>query len=99
MNSVIPLFAPRSVGINDQSDKRCLVYRTEMWGSRQKKYDRLVGATLKNGQFAEINPQEPRFEFFQNDADLQAVYFSHPLLKVLFLVDVLGFRPIVMTMQ
>jgi hypothetical protein len=72
--------------------KSCTVFRADMWGSRQKKYDLLAEGKLNSGQFEVINPQKPRFEFTQNDAKLQSVYFSYTSLKDLFLLDVLGFQ-------
>ncbi|MES2844718.1 MAG: type ISP restriction/modification enzyme [Pseudomonadota bacterium] len=72
--------------------EKCVILRADIWGSRQKKYDLLTEASLENGQFTAINPQEPRFEFAMNDENLQSIYFSHVSLKDLFLIDVLGFQ-------
>jgi predicted helicase len=68
------------------------VYRADLWGSRQKKYDALLRLGLKQIEWAKLENRSPRFPFVDRDWSLSDKYESGWSLTELFGFRVLGFQ-------
>lgn len=55
-------------------DEYADVYHTELWGTREEKYEALRGSDIRDADWEEVNPSEPHYLFVPRNQELASAY-------------------------
>ena len=64
--------------------RRKTVRHSDLWGSRQSKYENLLGATCYTSNTTELCPDDPQFFFVPKDFSTASEYLEWPSLLAVF---------------
>lgn len=77
--------------IKHKDDKKgCKVYRSDLWGLREKKYDWLLENNIKTTSWQTLSPKSELYLFIPRDEKLFDVYGKYPKLTDIFPVNSVG---------
>jgi hypothetical protein len=74
----IGIFIKKSKGIGHK------VYRFDLWGAREKKYDWLIKNNIKTTKWKKLSPRPEYYLFILRDEKLAAAYYEHIKLDEIF---------------
>ena len=77
-------------GQNTPPGKLAKLYRADLWGKRQDKYDRLVEHTVQTTCWEHIQPDEPYYLFKPFDKTDVGDYFNWPAITDVMPINVTG---------
>lgn len=76
--------------IKENDKKSCRVYRGDVWGTREQKYEYLQNKSFSNVTWKELHPEAPNMNFFIEDKKTQSEYSDGFSVKDLFLINGTG---------
>lgn len=68
------------------------VWRTDVWGTRQEKYEWAASAEFRSEREEKLYCDQPLWPFYPVDKDLYIKYYSHVSIRDVFEVIVLGYQ-------
>ena len=89
----IGLFVRRDAGVGARENTRPVVIQhSDLWGSRQTKYARLLEDDIRTTRWREVRPSSPNYFFTDKAGEHDSEYSAWPSLADAFGIHGLGFQ-------